>query len=101
MIDYQILALEHLLGTAVLAGLTLFFSMRFPEPGANREFRATLGFLTISALSVIPLFVVQPPGRLVWPPFILFLAGLLSFLVYVIQAARERLRRERERRRNK
>src|SRR5690242_6872336 len=99
--DYRILALQHLLGTAVMAGLTLFFSMRFPEPAANREFRATLGFLALSALSVIPLFVVQPPGRLVWPPLILFLAGLLSFLVYVLQAARLRLKAERKRRRQK
>ena len=97
--DYRMLGLQHLLGTAVLAGLTLFFSMRYPEPRANREFRWTLLLLALSALSVTPLFVVQPPGRLVWAPLLFFIAGLLCFLIFVIRAARAHLESERERRR--
>jgi hypothetical protein len=98
--NYHLLALEHLLGTGLLAGLTLLMSIRFAEPGADRHFHATLALLALSALSVIPLFRDTPPGRLIFLPLALFVASLAAFVAFVIKATRERLRSRRNKRRN-
>jgi len=97
--DHRILGLQHLLGTGLLAGLTLFSSMRYPDPRFTREFRWTMVLLTLSALSAIPLFRDERPGKLVFAPLLLFIASLLSFLVFVVKSATARLKDERERRR--
>ena len=98
--NYRLLALEHLLGTALLAGLTLLMSIRFDERGADRHFHATLALLVLSALSVIPLFRDTPPGRLIFLPLACFVAALAAFVAFVIKATRERLRTRRSKRRN-
>ena len=93
--NYRLLGLEHLLGTALLAGLTLLMSIRFAEPGADRYLHVTLTLLALSALAVIPLFRDTPPGRLVFLPLAFFVAALAAFVVFVLKAARERRRNRR------
>ena len=97
--DYRTLGLQHLLGTGMLAGLTIFFSIRYPDSRFNAEFRWTLVFLTLSALSAIPLFRNEPPGKLAFAPLLLFAASLLAFFVYVARTTAARLKDARERRR--
>jgi hypothetical protein len=97
--NYRALGLQHLLGTGLLAGLTLLFSLRYPDPRFNREFRWTLALLGLAALAAIPLFRGERPGKLAFAPLVLFVAALLSFLVYVGRTAAGRLRDQRERRR--
>lgn len=97
--NFRLLALQHLLGSGLLAGLTLVTSLRFPEPGANRFLYLTLALQTAGAAGVIPLFRDTPPGRLIYVPLGLFVAGLLSFLVFVVMVTRERLRTRRAQRR--
>ncbi len=97
--NFRLLALEHLLGTAVLAGLTLLMSIRYPEPAAERHFRLTLLLLALSAVAVAPLFL-ESPGRLIFLPLGVFLAALLAFLAFVTKTIHQRyltLRRRRKR----
>jgi len=96
--NYRMLGLQHLVGTGLLAGLTLFFSMRYPDPRFQREFRWTLTLLSIAALSAIPLFLAEQSGKLVFAPLILFVTSLISFLIFVSRTAATRLKEERERR---
>jgi phosphoglycerol transferase MdoB-like AlkP superfamily enzyme len=85
-------------GTGLLAGLTLFFSMRYPDRRFHREFYGTLALLALTALSAIPLFRDERPGKLVFAPLLLFVASLLSFLLFVGRTTVARVRDERERR---
>ncbi len=99
LFSYRLLGLEHLLGTAVLAGMTLFLSIRFPEPGANFHFRLTLALLAFSALSTIPFFLDAAPGRLALLPLGVFLAATLAFLSFAGKVITERIRAPRRRQR--
>lgn len=99
--DYRSLGLQHLLGTGLIAGLTIYFSMRYPDPRFQWLLRSTVALLVLSALSAIPLFRFERPGKLVFAPLVLFAASLLSFLVLVGKTTSARLKDERERRRRK
>lgn len=98
---FRALALWHLLGTAILAALTLLVSIRFPEPSAERLFRLTLALLALSALAAIPLFSASAPGRLLLVPLAVFVAGTLAFLVFCAKVISERYRALRRRRRRR
>lgn len=99
--DYRSLGLQHLAGTGVIAGLTIFYSMRYPDPRFQWVLRSTVALLVLSALSAIPLFRLERPGKLVFAPLVLFVASLLSFLVLVAKTTSARLKDERERRRRR
>ena len=96
--NYHLLAFQHLLGTAVLAAMTLLLSIRCPQSGAERHFRVTLALLALSALAVIPLFGSTPTRRAALIPLALFLAAIISFLLFVTKTTRELYRKIRERR---
>jgi hypothetical protein len=88
-VNFRLLALQHLLGTAVLAALTLYLSLRFPMPAANRHLYVTLGLEAAAALAVLPFFRAEHPGVLAALPFALFVAALLAFLFYARHIIRE------------
>ncbi len=97
--NFRLLAFQHLLGTAVLAALALFLSLRYPEPAAERHFRATLALLALSGLAALPLFSQSLHGRLVFLPLAVFIAALVAFLLFAAKTITERYRALRSRRR--
>jgi len=85
----RFLVFAHLLWTAVLTGLTLVLSARYPYPETARWFRLTLIFLAVTALSPIPL--LWKVVSLLWVPPATFVLAIAAFLVYTVMVAREHL----------
>src|SRR5207244_1906099 len=96
--NYHLLAFQHLLGTAILAGLTLVLSMRMPEPGAERSFRLALLLEAFSGIGVLPLFMDAPSRGLVTLSLAAFAAASLGFLIFTARTILERKRAITERR---
>ncbi len=91
----RLLVYFHLLWTAVLAGLALLLSIRFPYAETTRWFRITLALLVLTAVAVLPLLAAESYS-LLWLPASTFIAATAAFTVFsvkVIRAHLDRLRR--------
>ena len=93
--NLHLLAFEHLLGVALLAGFTLYLSIRLPEPGALRSLRAAMALEAMAGLAAIPLFQEHPRGVLLRLALALFATATLAFLFFAFRTYRERDRRLR------
>ncbi len=98
MFDYRLLALEHLLGTALLAGLTLYLSIRMPEPGALLTLRIALATEALAGLAAVPLFGSAPTRVMAWISMGVFVAAVAAFLAFGAITIRERIRAIKARR---
>ncbi len=85
----------HLLWTAVMAGLALLLSLRFPYPETNRWFRITLALLVASALAVLPLLGADS-FSLLWLPASAFAAATVAFVIFSVQVIRTHFQRLRK-----
>ena len=94
--NVQFLVLFHLLATAVLAGLTLLLSIRFPYPETILWFRLALALVGVTGVAVLPLLTGS--YGLLWLAPGSFVAATAVFLVFAIQVARAHYRRLRDRR---
>ncbi len=95
MPNVRLVVYFHLLMTAVMAGLALLLSLRFPYPETTLWFRITLGVLVACALAVLPLLGAENLS-LLWLPALAFGAATICFLVFSVQVIRahfERLRK--------
>jgi hypothetical protein len=91
----RLLVFFHLLWTAVLAGLSLLLSIRFPYRETAGLFRLTLALLAVTGLAVIPLLFRRTD--LFWLAPITFAVATIAFTVFAIQVLRTHVRRMRDR----
>ena len=77
----------HLLWTAVLAGLALLLSLRFPYPETTRWFHITLGLLVARALAVLPLLWAGS-FSLIWLPASAFVVATIAYVIFSVQVIR-------------
>lgn len=89
LFSLRFLVSAHLLWTAVLTGLTLVLSARYPYPETAKWFRLALILLAVTALSPIPL--LDRIVSLLWLPPATFVLALAAFLVYTVMVARVHL----------
>lgn len=82
----------HLLWTAVLTGLALLLSLRFPYPETNRWFRITLTLLGACALAALPLLWATNYS-LLWLPAATFVAAIIAFVIFSVQVIRTHYQR--------
>ena len=95
MPNTRLLVYFHLMWTAVMAGLTLLLSLRFPYPETTRWFRITLALLAACALAVLPLIGAES-FALLWLPASAFVAATVAFIVFSVQVIRTHFQRLRK-----
>jgi len=100
LFNYRLLASEHLLGTVLLAGLTLLLSVRIPEPGAGRYLHAALILEALAGLAAVPMLFGESRSILVRLALALFGAAVGAFLLFAARTMQERWRSINSRRRD-
>ena len=98
--DFRLLGLEHLLGTTLLAGLTIYLSIRMPESRADWPLRVALIVELLAALAAIPLFFAAPSKAIIRLALAAFCAAGAAFIVFGWQTIRARVAAIHERRKH-
>ena len=100
--NYHLLAGEHLLGTVLLCALTMLLSLRIPEPGAEKAFRAALLMEALAGLAALPVFfsdnLGETRGFWVRVALALFAGASLTFFLFAARTITERWRSIKSRR---